>query len=590
MKRTLLLLIVIVSIAVLFASVTMRRSGGGEIVYEVEDNADVLFSHRYHVKHARLECSDCHIEIFRTSRGNFAKYNDGAMNVMPALERGELCGQCHNEDEAFSVITKSNCALCHSIERAPIGISEERSSEKYYPAITKESAKCIECHTIERPGIVGQWKDSAHFTANIGCYECHGADADAIDALKHHDTVISTIVSPEDCSRCHEKEVEQFSASHHAKGARILGSLDNRLAEVVEGNRAMVTPGIPEGTSAAAVNGCWQCHGSDVIVLENGKLDPATWPNTGIGRINPDGSEGSCSACHSRHRFSLELARSPKNCGKCHMGPDHPQLEIYEESKHGIAFDAFKDKMNLGAEEWVVGVDYDAAPTCATCHMASNREQRVSHDVGLRISWNNRPAKSIRPEVSDAKLGLPGKDLKWQTRKANMKKVCVTCHSENFVDGFYVQYNSLIELYNDKFAQPAMDLVALIKPLLKPVVFGNKIDFVWFELWHHEGRRARHGASMMGPDYTHWHGTYDLAKNFYAEFIPEVEEIIEENLHSKDPVKADAAQKAKARLHEILNSSDHKWYIDKMDPEEEKQREEALGEFKKRYKDGSSQK
>ena len=27
--------------------------------------------------------------------------------------------------------------------------------------------------------------------------------------------------------------------------------------------------------------------------------DPATWPNTGIGRINPDGSEGSCTACHS---------------------------------------------------------------------------------------------------------------------------------------------------------------------------------------------------------------------------------------------------------------------------------------------------
>ena len=28
-------------------------------------------------------------------------------------------------------------------------------------------------------------------------------------------------------------------------------------------------------------------------------MDPKTWPNTGIGRINPDGSEGSCSACHS---------------------------------------------------------------------------------------------------------------------------------------------------------------------------------------------------------------------------------------------------------------------------------------------------
>jgi len=107
----------------------------------------------------------------------------------------------------------------------------------------------------------------------------------------------------------------------------------------------MVTESFPEGVSAAVVNGCWQCHGSEVKVMKDGSLDPATWPNTGIGRINPDKSRGSCSACHSRHKFSVEQARNPENCGKCHMGPDHPQEEIYYESKHGIAFHANKDKM-----------------------------------------------------------------------------------------------------------------------------------------------------------------------------------------------------------------------------------------------------
>ena len=28
---------------------------------------------------------------------------------------------------------------------------------------------------------------------------------------------------------------------------------------------------------------------------------------------------------------------------------------------------------------------------------------------------------------------------------------------------------------------------------------------------------------MMGPDYTHWHGTYEVAKHFYSEFIPALE-------------------------------------------------------------------
>jgi hypothetical protein len=67
----------------------------------------------------------------------------------------------------------------------------------------------------------------------------------------------------------------------------------------------------------------------------------------------------------------------------------------------------------------------------------------------------------------------------------------------------------------------------LARPLLKPVGFGNELDFIWFELWHHEGRRARHGASMMGPDFTHWHGMYEVAKHFYSEFVPELEALIE---------------------------------------------------------------
>lgn len=450
--------------------------------------------------------------------------------------------------------------------------------------LSKESKVCMECHRQTTPVILQQWGSSKHYRANVSCFECHQALETDKDVMEHYGQNIATIVSPKDCARCHEKEVTEFEASHHSKGGRILGSLDNRLAEVVEGNRAFKTPGFPEGNSAAAVSGCWQCHGSEVKVIGEGKLDPATWPNTGIGRINPDGSEGACSACHSRHRFSVEQARNPENCGKCHMGPDHPQLEIYEESKHGIAFHANKERMNLANEKWILGEDYNAAPTCATCHMSATPSQDVTHDVGLRISWNNRPILSIRPEVSDAKLGLPGKDIPWQTRRNNMKDVCTNCHNENYVENFYVQYDGLIDLYNEKFARPGKALMALAKPLLKPVVFSNKIDFIWFELWHHEGRRARHGASMMGPDYTHWHGMYEVAKNFYTEFIPELEELVEKNLHSADAEKVTQAKALKAKIDAVLATDDHKWFINKMDPEEAARRKQAQEEFKGRYK------
>jgi len=346
----------------------------------------------------------------------------------------------------------------------------------------------------------------------------------------------------------------------------------------------MKTPGFPDGNSAAAVNGCWQCHGSQVKVLEDGKLDPATWPNTGIGRINPDGSEGSCSACHSRHSFSSEQARHPDNCGKCHMGPDHPQKEVYYESKHGIAFVAFKDKLNMDSAKWIVGEDYSAAPTCSTCHMSATKNQPISHDIGLRISWNNRPAISIRPEVSDEKMGLPGAKIDWKTRRNNMKDVCLNCHENQWVDNFYVQYDSLIDLYHEKFAEPGLALYNLAMPLMRPVRFSNKLDFIWFELWHHEGRRARHGASMMGPDYTHWHGTYEVAMHFYIKFIPELEKLIEKGKQSGVDKKVAAAEALQKKLDEVLNSENHRWFLGKMDQAEQQRRQKLMEDFKNRYK------
>jgi hydroxylamine dehydrogenase len=36
---------------------------------------------------------------------------------------------------------------------------------------------------------------------------------------------------------------------------------------------------------------------------------------------------------------------------------------------------------------------------------------------------------------------------------------------------------------------------------------------VLYHIWHHEGRRYRHGALMMAADYTQWHGIWDLQKD-----------------------------------------------------------------------------
>jgi hypothetical protein len=459
-------------------------------------------------------------------------------------------------------------------------------AQKTTPTVmSAETAECNECHANETRGIYQEWGTSKHYRANVGCYECHRAEEGERDAFDHMGHTISIIVSPKDCARCHEREVTEFDESHHAKAGLILGSLDNFLADVVEGDKAFF------GGSALTVSGCKQCHGGEVEVAEDGSLLPTGWPNTGMGRLNPDGSAGACTACHQRHAFSAAQARRPENCGKCHLGPDHPQKEIYEASKHGIAFEAHVDDLNLDSAKWVLGEDYTAAPTCATCHMSAVRTADgelipVTHDVGLRISWNNRPPISIRPEISDAKLGLEKMaKVGWEERRANMKQVCVVCHTSNYVDNFYIQYDGVIELYNSKFAQPGSDLMALLREheLITALQFDEDVEWTWWEIWHHEGRVARHGASMMAPDYTHWHGLYEVAKHWYTKFVPELQAIAHEHMHSEDPAKVEGARALQAAVDELLARPEHAWYTGNLTEEERAARRAAQAEFKKRY-------
>ncbi|MEW6601945.1 MAG: multiheme c-type cytochrome [Nitrospirota bacterium] len=456
--------------------------------------------------------------------------------------------------------------------------------------LSKESRDCISCHKESSVNIYQQWGYSKHFRANIGCYECHEAQKGEADAFEHEGKFISVIVSPKDCAKCHEREVDEFVNSHHAKAGRIMGSLDNTLAEVVEGNKGMKTAGFPDGVSAAAVNGCWQCHGSIIKVNKDGTLDPATWPNTGMGRVNPDGTEGSCTACHQRHEFSVAQARQPENCGKCHMGPDHPQIEIYQESKHGINYYANKDKMNLNSAKWVVGEDYSAAPTCATCHMSATSDMPVSHNIGLRIKWNNRPPQLKLAHESDVKWGLASGAVTGDMRKNNMQKVCVACHNQNFVDSFYIQYEAQLQLYSEKWAKPGEKLFNKATEVLKAVngkeyaAFAQKIDYTWFELWHHEGRRVRHAASMQAPDYTQWHGNYDLARNWYSSYVPELKEVIEMGKASSNSDAKKFAGELETMLTEVMNDENHKWSIGKEDPVAKAERDKRRKEFLDRYK------
>jgi hypothetical protein len=481
------------------------------------------------------------------------------------------------------------------------------------PAVVPQSSKaCVDCHREATPGLISHWEGSTHAEKGVGCVECHAASDKDADGFSHYGAKIATIVTPRDCGRCHVDVAAEFAASHHAKAGNILASLDNFLAETVEGARVPFdphspTPGRPStervNGGASAASGCKQCHGTKVGLMAtdggvitvddlepgpegapknaaalariardpDGKpsFDSNTWPSTGIGRINLDGSRGSCSACHSRHDFSPRRARQPENCGKCHLGPDHPQKEIYEESKHGVAFRDLREEMHLDGKTWILGKDYAQAPTCATCHMSGNSRNggKVTHDPGIRISWTNRPPVSLVMDTDlehavvtatdpaeRRKLTVDG----WQDKRGRMKEVCTHCHSGSYVDLFYAQYDDFITLYNEKFGKPGQQLMKTLaeQGLITRAQFDDEIEWTWFYLWHHEGRRARHGVSMMAPDYAHWHGMFEVAERFYKELVPQARELIAE---ARGHGKAAQATAAQAVLDGILARPEHDW-------------------------------
>jgi hypothetical protein len=170
-------------------------------------------------------------------------------------------------------------------------------------------------------------------------------------------------------------------------------------------------------------------------------------------------------------------------------------------------------KLDVRAESWHPGRDY-LFPTCASCHMSATNTQEVTHDVGDRISWTLRPVVSTRLE-------------NYESRRKEMRQVCASCHSEQIVERFFTQMDQGINLYNDKFGKPAkaaMDKLLMMKKIT-PTPYDEKIEWIFYELWHHEGRRARHGLSKVAPDFVHWQGFYEVAKSFYTKFVPAVREL-----------------------------------------------------------------
>jgi hypothetical protein len=378
----------------------------------------------------------------------------------------------------------------------------------------------------------------------VGCFECHGLNPDAhTDTFDHFGFRIHIVVSPGDCKSCHPVEVAQYGAG---KKAHALDNLQKNPLFHTLVTTALSLRSVQGGTLSAGSasnnaknEACYACHGTRIetrgtrtLATDAGEtVVPVltNWPNQGVGRINPDGTMGSCTACHARHAFSIEMARKPQTCGQCHLEPDVPAYNVYKESKHGNIEESSSHAWNWSDVPWVTGKSF-TAPSCATCHnsLVTRPDGTVlaerSHDFGARtwvrifglVTSHPQPASGATHTIRNAD-GLPlpvtfagapasgfliGREEQ-QRRRAAMEKTCSGCHGQSWIDGHFAKFDSTL-LESDRMVLASTQLLAKAwdrKLADRSNPFDESIEQHWVRHWLFYANSVRYGSAMSGPDY-----------------------------------------------------------------------------------------
>lgn len=462
---------------------------------------------------------------------------------------------------------------------------ENEEHKESHVKLSPQSEVCIGCHKRYTPGIVEDWLTSRHSKTRpgealkkpalerrisaevvdeshskyvVGCYECHSLNpGNHKDNFEHMGFRINVVVSPNDCKTCHPVEVKQYvgSKKFNAIGNLMANPVYHTLVKTITGvkkiDKGKILSDNPSEDTLRET--CLGCHGTKVEVKGMKKLntkigeltvpDLTNWPNQGVGRVNPDGSLGACTACHPRHGFLIEVARRPYTCSQCHEEPDVPAYDVYEESKHGNIYASMGKSWDFKNVPWRVGEDFKT-PTCAACHNSllvspdGSIIAERTHDFGSRLwvrlfglIYSHPQPKSGDTTIIKNKDGLPlpvtfsgelaGDFLidksEQGKRQKRMKDVCNGCHNTDWINGHFAKLESTIK-ETDKMVLAATGLVSEawekgIEDRKNP--FDETIEQMWIRQWLFYSNSIRYSSAMSGaPDYAAFkNGWWYLSEN-----------------------------------------------------------------------------
>jgi hydroxylamine dehydrogenase len=394
-------------------------------------------------------------------------------------------------------------------------------------------ASCEPCHARFNPVIVQQFMASAmgrpglqnpmvrYPLRQITCANCHGTDHDQIMASRGR-------VPETTCAGCHY----QIYREHVLDTGHSYGPGPGTLGTNWERNIGV--PHYRQMPRTVMEMGCDACH------AQAGATDQKYWSDSLQRYVDTSALpiRNGCVACHTRHAFNLEEARKPEACHTCHMGPDHPNYEAYESSKHGSIYAARGESWN-----WTVPMAqarYET-PTCAYCHMlyvdSTNGARHTSHNMTRKIIWGmgTQAALGQLDDITQAPEN--------RAKRNEMIRVCVTCHSEDRARGYLASADAhklagdalvveardiLAALYRDGLIQPshgqtsagllagprytAIDLPGGMATHSPASLYFDvtPIEREYFDMFFFSALKSYKGAFHMSPDYAWWYGYADV--------------------------------------------------------------------------------
>jgi hydroxylamine dehydrogenase len=450
--------------------------------------------------------------------------------------------------------------------------------------LSDATQECIDCHASVTPALVEDWKRSRHAVVCVqdalkrpklqrrvsgdaipkgllgtvvGCAECHTLNAkNHKDTFNHNEHQVHVTVTPLDCNTCHPTEVKQYDKNlmSHARINLKNNQVYHDLMKSVNGVQSFkdMKTTVHDPDTITNEESCYTCHGTAVEVKGTKTRDTdwgemefpvlSGWPNQGVGRFNPDGSHGSCTSCHSRHQFAIQVARKPYTCSQCHKGPDVPAYKAYAVSKHGNLFSSLQNDWNFKEVPWTVGKDF-TAPTCSACHVSllvspeGDVVAQRTHQMNDRLPWRilgliyaHPHPKSPNTSIIRNKNGLPlpttltgeraqefliGPEEQ-DVRRKRLQAVCLSCHGRSWIDGHWTRFENSIKV-TDKMTLTGTQILMKAwenKVANKTSFFDEGIEKLWVEEWLFYANSTRFASAMMGADYGVFaNGRWYLSKN-----------------------------------------------------------------------------